>query len=232
MNVAALGGAAAVTVRRRRRPEASPAEAPRDGGPAPAPFPPRCPLRGSHLLLAAQAERSTSYSSYSYTSIGTARCCDSSLPARFAFLAPVQSKSPKQADKCDAGRKRESESESWRAVGVHKSEKQAWGGAAGVEWPLAGSPQTSVATARALALALVPQRRVGVAIVMMWDAAEGKGAFRCCLLLRLRLRRGLPHWLWAVAGRALSLPRVSVCAARARHWGRGQPAGLPSGSSG
>jgi len=140
-----------------------------------------------------------------------------------------------------------------RAVGVYKSEKRAWGGAGG-SGVAAGRVSDSVATARALALAqaqaLVPQRRVGVAIVMMWDAAEGKGAFRCGLLLRLR--RGLPHWLPAAGSlalspcRALSLPRVSVCAARAREWGAAskpakRPAvgmcgmrrpDLPSGSSG
>ena len=94
-------------------------------------------------------------------------------------------------------------------MGVHKSEKQAWGGAGG-SGVAAGRVSDSVATARALALAqaqaLVPQRRVGVAIVMMWDAAEGKGAFRCGLLLRL------PHWLPAAGSLALSslpLPRFT-----------------------
>jgi hypothetical protein len=84
----------------------------------------------------------------------------------------------------------------------------------------------SVATARALALALVPQRRVGVAIVMMWDAAEGKGAFRCGLLLRLR--RGLPHWLWAVA---CSLAALYPClaSASARRGQRNGAASQPNG---
>lgn len=135
-------------------------------------------------------------------------------------------------------------------MGVHKSEKQAGGG--GGSGVAAGRvSDSSVATARALALALalVPQRRVGVAVVMMWDAAEGKGAFRCGLLLRLRLRRGLPHWLWAVPDSLLpalypSLASASAVCAGNGIWGAAsQPddqrweggmrrPDLPSGSSG
>jgi len=73
------------------------------------------------------------------------------------------------------GRKRESESERWRAVGVHKSEKQAG------EWSVAGSVVVAAAVgrppSRALARALVPQRRVGVAVVMMRGCGRGERGF-------------------------------------------------------
>jgi hypothetical protein len=76
--------------RRRHRLPAPPAGSTPRGGPArrrpstrtlPAPL----PASGKSSPPCCPGQR---YSSYSYTPIGTARCCDSSLPACFAFLAP------------------------------------------------------------------------------------------------------------------------------------------------
>jgi len=92
------------------------------------------------------------------------------------------------------GRKRESESERWRAVGVHKSEKQAG------EWSVAGSVVVAAAVGRppARALARVPQRRVGVAVVMMRGMRpRGKGLFGAAFCGGCGCGAALPaaHWL-------------------------------------
>lgn len=227
MNVAALGGAAAVTVCRRRRPEARPAEAPRDGGPAPAPFPPRCPLRGSHLLLAAQAARSTSYSSYSYTPIGTARCCDSSLPACFAFLAPSSTPSspnrPSKQISAMRGAKGKAKAKGGARWGCtsRRSKRGAglreWSG----RWPgllrLSGDcASTGTGAGAGTSAAATGRRR------HRHDVGCGRGErgfsvrpFAAAAARPAALAVGC-GWL---PGRALSLPRVSVCAARATEWG-------------
>lgn len=144
VDVAGLGRAAAVAVRRRRRgrrPEARPAEAPRDGGPAPAPalllpgthlFPAARPgeeVNGLQLLPHAHPARLTARPG----SLPLARWRCFSLPLRRPVQIPRRPRARRglpggQQDKCDAGEcKGESESERWRAVGVHKSEKQAGG---------------------------------------------------------------------------------------------------------
>lgn len=91
-------------------------------------------------------------------------------------------------------------------MGVRKSEKQAGGrarqrGRSGREWSGSGP------SAGALVLALMAQRRVGVAVVMMGDAAEGKGDFSVAFAAAAARPAALAGW--RLAPRALLAPLLS-----------------------